>query len=59
MLLCVPSLGWDGGNAAPAGWAQGAFSVTGVWLSAIKVTETEMGKGLKGEAVLDRYMIQL
>ena len=57
MLLCVPSLGWDGGNAAPAGWAQGAFSVTGVWLSAIKVTE--MGKGLKEEAVLDRYMIQL
>ena len=57
MLLCVPSLGWDGGNAAPAGWAQGVFSVTGVWLSAIKVTE--MGKGLKEEAVLDRYMIQL
>ena len=57
MLLCVPSLGWDGGNAAPAGWAQGAFSVTGVWLSAIKVTE--MGKGLKEEAALDRHMIQL
>ena len=56
MLRCALSRGWDGGNAVPVGWEQGAFSVIGALLSAIIVVM--IGESLKEEAILVRLMIQ-